>query len=274
MNIDLSKMFAGRTALVTGAGQGVGRGVALRLASMGCAIAVNDIFRERADDVAAEINAAGGRSIAAVTDICRHEEVEAMFERTAAELGPVDILINNAGVLPEIRAEQKARPLFWETSVSEQVKQVNLNVHGSMFCAREALKQMVPRRRGKIINIISEAGRAGEARLALYSAAKSAMLGFTKSLALEHGRDAINVNAIALGAVSHEGIKFGPLAHGADSASDPTWKAMSKKYPMAQGLGRMGTPDDVAAAVVFLASDEAAFVTGQILGVSGGYYMP
>jgi 3-oxoacyl-[acyl-carrier protein] reductase len=266
--------FEGQTALITGAGQGVGRGISLHLASMGCAVAVNDLVPERAEAVAFEIAASGGRAIAVATDICRHVDVEAMFTRTAGELGPVDILVNNAGVPPELRSEQKPRALFWETSVEEQLAQVNLNVHGAMFCAREALKQMVPRRRGKIVNIISEAGRAGEARLALYAAAKSAMLGFTKSLALEHGRDAINVNAIALGAVSHEGIKFGPLAPGVDVVNDPTWQAMSKKYPMARGLGRMGRPDDVAMAIAYLVSDDAAFVTGQVLGVSGGYYMP
>ncbi|BCH29791.1 glucose 1-dehydrogenase [Mesorhizobium sp. L-8-10] len=270
----MTAIFAGRTALITGAGQGVGRSIALHLASLGCAVAVNDLFAERAYAVAAEINESDGKAIALAADICRHEDVATMFVRAEGELGPVGILVNNAGVLPELRDVQKPRALFWETTVEEQFAQVNLNVHGAMFCAREALRQMVPQRWGKIVNIISEAGRAGEARLALYSAAKSAMLGFTKSLALEHGRDAINVNAIALGAVSHEGIRFGPLAQGVDTANDPTWQTMAKKYPIARGLGRIGRPEDVAAAVAYLASDNAAFVTGQVLGVSGGYYMP
>lgn len=270
----MSASFAGRNALITGAGQGVGRGIALHLAGLGCAVVVNDLFADRAEAVVREIEAAGGRAMAAAADICDHRAVSMIFARARDELGPVTILVNNAGVPPALRDEQKPRALFWESSIDEQMGQINLNVHGTMFCTREALAQMVPLRSGKIVNILSEAGRAGEARLAIYAAAKSAMLGFTKSLALEHGRDAINVNAIALGAVSHEGIRFGPLAPGVDKAADPTWQAIARKYPMARGLGRLGIPEDVARAVAFLVSDDAAFVTGQVLGVSGGFYMP
>lgn len=266
--------LSGHVALITGAGQGVGRGIALTLAAEGCAVAVNDLFPDRAEAVAAEITATGGRALAVPADITDAGAVAAMMAASRAVLGPLSILVNNAGVPPALREEARARPLFYETTLEEQHGMIALNVHGTLNCCREALRDMVPAQRGRIVTIVSEAARAGEARLATYAAAKAALLGFTRSLAQEHGGDTVTVNAVALGAVAHEGIRFGPLSPGTDPATDPGWQKMARRYPMAKGLGRLGIPQDVADAVAFLVSDRAAFVTGQTLGVSGGYYMP
>ena len=264
----------GKIALVTGAGQGVGRQIAITLASRGASVVINDLFSDRAEAVAAEITGNGGVAIAAPADICDPDAVRLMFEKARASLGGINILVNNAGVPTATRENPTERLRFYETSIADQTGMVDLNLHGTLYCCREALTDMVPQHWGKIINIVSEAGRAGEARLASYAAAKAGVIGATKSLALEHGRDAINVNAISLGATSHEGIKFGPLSPETNPDTDTTWQRMAKRYPIAKGLNRLGTPTDVASAVSFLVSDGADFITGQTLGVSGGYFMP
>ena len=236
-----------KVAVVTGAGQGVGRGIALSLAAQGIFVAVNDLFPDRAESVVNEITNAGGNALAVPADVSLASDITQMFSKVRDTLGSVSILINNAGVPASTREKPVTRPLFFETSLEEQHSMVALNLHGPMYCCREALTDMVPARSGNIINIISEAGRAGEARLAIYSAAKAGMVGLTKSLAQEHGRDCINVNAIALGATSHEGIKFGPLRLEVDPETDEIWQKQARRYPMAMGLRRFGRPEDVAA---------------------------
>jgi NAD(P)-dependent dehydrogenase (short-subunit alcohol dehydrogenase family) len=263
----------GRTALVTGAGQGVGRRIALDLAAEGCRVVVNDFYRDRAERVTEEIRATGGTALAAQADICDPQQVGAMFAALRETFGPCEILVNNAGVPPALREPGAQRPLFVDSSIEDQLAMVALNVHGTMYCCREALKDMVQRRGGRIVSIVSEAARIGEARLAVYSGAKAAILGFTMALAREHGRDGINVNAVALGAIVHEGIKAGPLSPDAGPEHAEQRKKVFKAYPMANGLGRLGTPEDVSAAVSFLVSDRAAYITGQSLGVSGGFHM-
>jgi 3-oxoacyl-[acyl-carrier protein] reductase len=263
----------GKTALVTGAGQGVGRRIAIDLAAEGCRVVVNDFYRERAEKVVAEIRAAGGTALAAQADICDPQQVAAMFTQARTAFGPCDILVNNAGVPPALRDPGAVRPLFKDSSVDDQVTMVNLNVHGTMFCCREALRDMVPRHGGRIVSIVSEAARIGEARLAVYSGAKAAILGFTMAIAREHGRDAITANTVALGAVVHEGILAGPLSPNAGPEHAEARKKVFRAYPVANGLGRLGIPEDVSAAVCFLASDRAAYITGQSLGVSGGFHM-
>lgn len=263
----------GRTALVTGAGQGVGRRIALQLAQEGAQVAVNDYFPERAQAVAAEIEAAGGRSIPAPADITDRAQVEAAIAQVVQALGPVDILVNNAGVTVERRAKGGMPPNFLETQPEDWQKIIDLNLWGMLHCCHQVLPSMRDRRWGRIVNIMSEAGRAGEARLAVYSAAKAAMLGFAKAIAQEHGRDCITANTVALGAVSHEGIRSGPLSPQATPETDERLSKMLNAYPVARGLQRLCRPEDVAPIVCLLASDRAAYITGQSLGVSGGYYM-
>jgi NAD(P)-dependent dehydrogenase (short-subunit alcohol dehydrogenase family) len=265
----------GRVALVTGGGQGVGRAICRELAAEGVKVVVNDLFPERAEAVAAEIRAAGGEAVAAPADITSSEQVERMVARGREALGPIGILVNNAGVTPERRAKGGMPPTFLETPDREMHQTVELNVYGTMYCCRAVLPDMVAQRWGKIVSIASEAGRVGEARLAPYSGAKAAIIGFSKALAKEHGRDCINVNVVVLGAVSHEGIAAGQ-ATSADATPEANerLRKMLNAYPVSRGLNRLSRPEDVSGIVAFLASDRAAFITGQHIGASGGYAMP
>lgn len=269
MNIELK----GQVALVTGAGQGVGRRIALTLANLGCAVCVNDLFEDRASFVADEIRQAGGLAMPYATDVKDFIAVAGMFEAVSAQFGDVTILVNNAGLPPRLREPGAERPLFADGTPQEHNDIVALNLGGTMNCCLAALPSMRDGRYGRIINIISEAARMGEVRLAAYSGAKAGVLGLSMALAREHGKDRITVNCLALGAVSHEGITNGPLRAGNSPETDETLAKIVRKYPAGQGLGRVGRPEDVASAVAFLASNEAAFITGQCLGVSGGFHM-
>jgi 2-hydroxycyclohexanecarboxyl-CoA dehydrogenase len=265
----------GRVALVTGGGQGVGRAICKELAAEGAKVVVNDLFPERAEAVAKEIRDAGGDAVSAPADITDPEAVEAMVVRGREAFGPITILVNNAGVTPERRAKGGMPPTFLETPDREMHQTIELNVYGTMYCCRAVLPDMVAAHWGRIISIASEAGRVGEARLAPYSGAKAAIIGLSKALAKEHGRDAVTVNVVVLGAVSHEGIAPGQ-ATSADATPETNerLKKMLNAYPSAQGMGRLSRPEDVSGVVAFIASDRAAFITGQHIGASGGYAMP
>ena len=227
--------LAGRAALVTGAGQGVGAGIVRALAAQGASVVVNDLFVERAEAVAAEV---GGRAVAFdVTDL---EAVQAGF----AEAGPVDILVNNAGIpadgFPQVDFKD-ADPALWR-------RFVDLNLYGVLNCAHTALPGMCERGWGRVITISSEAGRVGlPIRVALYGAAKAGAIGLTKHVAHEVGRFGVTCNALTLGTM--EGA---PLD--------------SSRFP----IPRLGTGRDVGAMVAFLASDDAEWITGQAIGVNGG----
>jgi len=262
-----------KVAFVTGAGQGVGRRIALSLAAEGCKVAVNDYFEERARAVVQEIEHQGGKAFAAVADITVKSSIDAAIEAAVSHLGPIDILVNNAGVTIERREKGGMAPLFLETSPEDWKKIIDLNIYGMLYCCHKILPLMKERRWGRIVNIMSEAGRAGEARLAVYSGAKAAMLGFAKAIAQEHGQDCITVNTVALGAVSHEGIKKGALSPEATPETEPRLAKMLKVYPVARGLNRLSRPEDIAPMVCLLASEHAAYITGQSIGISGGFVM-
>jgi NAD(P)-dependent dehydrogenase (short-subunit alcohol dehydrogenase family) len=265
----------GKVALVTGGGQGVGRAICKELAAEGVKVIVNDLFPERAEAVAQEIRDAGGEAVASPGDITKVDSVNALVAKGREAFGPIAILVNNAGVTPERRAKGGMPPLFVDTLDREMHQTVELNVFGTMYCCRAVLPDMVAQKWGRVISIASEAGRIGEARLAAYSGAKAAIIGLTKALAKEHGRDRITANVVVLGAVSHEGIAPGQ-ATSADATPENNERLakMLNAYPSAKGLGRLSRPEDVSGIVTFLASDRAAFVTGQHLGASGGYAMP
>jgi 2-hydroxycyclohexanecarboxyl-CoA dehydrogenase len=264
----------GQVALVTGGGQGVGRQICIELAAEGASVVVNDLFAERAEAVAGEIASVGGRAWAAPADITEQDEVEAMVSRASSHFGtPVTVLVNNAGIIPERREKGGRTPPFLDMPVADWAKIVNLNVYGTMHCCRAVLPGMVERKGGRIVNIISEAGRIGEANMAVYSGAKAAIAGFAKALAREHGRHAITVNSVALGAVSHEGIKDGPLNVNATVENNELLGKMLGAYPISKGVGRLSRPTDVSGLVAFLASERALFITGQTIGASGGFTM-
>ncbi len=250
VSIDLT----GRVALVTGAGQGIGRATALRLAEAGAIVAVADIVPERAQAVADDVTHAGSMGMAVPLDVTNARAVQEAVKRVEGSLGRVDILVNNA-------ARWRVK-LFKDIAPDEYQSEIDIILYGSLYCSRAVLDGMIEQRSGRIVNIISDAGRVGEPFLSVYSAAKAGLAGFTKSLAKEVGRYGITVNGVAPGTTETPGAEeFITRAGGVE--------ALAKAYP----LRRIGQPDDIANAVLFFASDLSGWVTGQILSVSGGYTM-
>lgn len=259
----------GKSALVTGAGQGVGRRIALTLAAEGARVAVNDLVVERAQNVTIEIIGAGGDAIAMPFDVTDLAAVRAAVER----LGAVDILVNNAGIIPERRTGEVGLPAFHEQPPEHWAKIVSLNLTGTLNVTHACLQGMIRRRYGKVLTIMSDAGRVGEARYVVYGAAKAAQAGMTRSLAREVGAFRINVNAVSLSAVAHEAPMAEFLREDATPETSETLKKILSAYPIGKGLGRLTRPQDAANAVAFLVSDAAEYITGQVLSVNGGYAM-
>ncbi|MET0269239.1 MAG: SDR family oxidoreductase [Sphingomonas sp.] len=255
--------LGGRVALVTGAGQGAGRGIALALAAHNAGgVAVNDYVMARAEAVAAEIAATGVPAIAVQADVGDHASVTAAFARARAALGPITLLVNNAGNAgPD--AQMRHAPLFWETAPGEWDRYFHTNLRGVMNCCHVALPEMVREKGGRIVTITSDSGRVGEARLAAYAAAKAGAAGFVRSIAKEAGRFGITCNAISLSTL--EPVMPADQLE-AFLASDRT-KTQLAGYV----IRRFGQPDDVAAMALFLCSDAAGWITGQTYPVNGGY---
>jgi NAD(P)-dependent dehydrogenase (short-subunit alcohol dehydrogenase family) len=243
VEIDLS----GRRALVTGSGQGVGRAIARSLAQAGAAVAVNDIVTDRADAVVSEIRSAGGSATPLAFDLTRWDEVRAHVT------GDFDIVINNAGNAgaegwQEFRDFVDTEPATWD-------RFIQINLQAPMYVVRAALPGMIAQGWGRIVTIVSDAGRVGERGLAPYSAAKAGASGFTRAIAREVGRHGITANNVSLGSISTPGTSR--------TADDPALK----RYV----IRRFGEPSDVAGMVTFLASERSAWVTGQTIAVNGGY---
>jgi len=255
--------LGGQVAFVTGAGQGAGRGIALALAEHNAGgVAVNDFVMERAEAVSAEIEKLGVRALPVQADVGEHASVAAAFAKVRTSLGPVTILVNNAGNAGP-GAAMRTSPLFWETSPAEWDRYFHTNLYGVMNCCHVALPEMVSQKRGRIVTIVSDSGRVGEARLAAYSASKAGAAGFVRSIAKEAGRFGITCNAISLSTLepplSEEQLAL--FLAGEQS------KAQLSRYT----IRRYGKPDDVAAMTLFLCSDAAAWITGQTYPVNGGY---
>jgi 3-oxoacyl-[acyl-carrier protein] reductase len=240
----------GRVALVTGGSRGIGRAVAERLAADGCRVAVNYHTRaDAAEEVVAAIRSTGGEAIAAGGDVGDGDAVTAMFAAVESALGPVEILVNNAGITADDLL-LRMKPEAWESVI-------RTNLDSVYHCTRAALKAMLKARWGRVVSITSVAGISGNAGQANYAAAKAGIIGFTKSVAKEVGSRGITVNAVAPGFVGTD-------------MTDALGSGVREAVLPAIALGRFGTAPEIASAVGYLASDDAAYVTGQVLVVDGG----
>ncbi len=252
-----------RVALVTGAGRGIGRQICATLAGEGARVAVNDFFQERAEEVAQELREAGGKAIGVTADVTDSDSVRQMTKQVLDEFGQLDILVNNAGI-PVSPAEESGGPYFAQSTRNQWDRTMHVIIYGVMNCSRAVIEHMCERRWGRVISIISDAGRVGEPRLVAYSAAKGSVVAFTKALAKEVGRDCVTVNCVSPATTETEATAAWIL---------PRIEQLVRQYPMGKGLNRLGRPDDIANAVAFLASERAEWITGQVLSVNGGYSM-
>ena len=244
--------LSGKTALVTGAAQGIGRDIALGLAAVGADLAICDVNLEAAQKTAADIQAKGRKTMALKANVASSADVTAMIDQVAEKFGKIDILVNNAGITRDgliIRMKEED----WDLVLS-------INLKGAFNCTKAALKYMTKQRTGTIINIASIVGAMGNAGQANYVASKAGLIGLTKTIAREYANRNITANAVAPGFIDTAMTQ---------ALSENVRAELTKQIP----IGRLGTSEDVANAVRFLASPSAAYITGQVIHVNGGMYM-
>jgi 3-oxoacyl-[acyl-carrier protein] reductase len=242
--------LAGKVSLVTGASRGLGRAIALKLASLGCRVAVNYVASDdAANEVVSQITGAGGEAMMAKANIADSSAVKGMFRQIMANWGRIDILVNNAGITSDNLLPRMSDEVWDEV--------INTNLRGAYLCTRFALRYMMNQSGGRIINIASLAGLMGNAGQANYSASKGGLIAFTKSVAREVGSLNITANAVAPGFITTDMT---------DKLSQENKDMILSRIP----LGRYGTPDDVAELVAFLASERAGYITAQVICIDGG----
>ena len=240
----------GRVAIVTGAARGIGFAIAERLSTAGAHVVVADIAEDGATAAAERLSEGGGKAVGVAADVISPDEVRALVDRALESFGAVDVLVNNAGITgPDA-------PL-WETTDEDWEKVLGLNLTGVFYCCRAVVPHMRERGSGAIVNVASISGKEGNPNMIPYSVSKAGVICLTKALAKEVIHDGVRVNAVAPGVIET------PLL---DQLQPEAIEYMRSKVPM----GRMGSPEEVAAVVHFLASDAASFVTGQCYDVSGG----
>jgi 2-hydroxycyclohexanecarboxyl-CoA dehydrogenase len=247
----------GRIAFVSGGGRGIGRAIALRLAAGYNAVAVGDIRVDDAKETVCAIEETGGRALTLELDVTDSASVAGALEETVDTLGPVEVLVNNAG-WDEMRPFLETDEPFWD-------RVIEVNFKGCLRLTHAALPGMLERNWGRIVNIGSDAGRVGSSLESVYSGAKGAVIAFTKTIARETARSGITANTVCPGPTDTP--MLAEVARGGEG--EKIIEAMKRAVPMK----RLGAPEDVANAVAFLASDEASFITGQTLSVSGGLTM-
>jgi 2-hydroxycyclohexanecarboxyl-CoA dehydrogenase len=256
----------GKCALVTGSGSGIGRAIALALGEEGAVVAVNDLKLETCEETLTALRATNIRCMAVPFDVGQLDQVQAGLARVAGEFGPVDILVNCAAVMLNNRP-------FVESNPEECSQEIQVSLFGTLHCTRAALPGMIARESGRVINIVSDAARAGQEREAVYSAAKGGVISFTKSLAREVGRHGITVNAVSPAATDTP-LRRVLLQRMTEKLGAEAVVAREEKIRKAYPMKRIGTPEDTAAIVAFLASTRASHITGQVHSVNGGYIMP
>ena len=244
--------LTGKVALVTGAAQGIGRGIALLLARNGADIVVSDINLEKAEETAKEIRAIGPKATAVKVDVSNLSDVERMVEAIIEKLAKIDILVNNAGITRD--------KLILRMTEEDWDAVLGVNLKGTFNCTKTVIRHMAKQRSGKIVNIASVVGEMGNAGQANYSASKAGVIGLTKTIAREYAQRGINVNAIAPGYIET------PMT---DALPEKAKEELKRLIPME----RLGKPEDVAEAVLFLVCEESSYITGQVLNVNGGIYM-
>lgn len=250
--------FTGKTILITGAGGGIGGATARRLAGLGGAIAACDRDLAAAERTVAAITAAGGVARAYACDITDRAAVNAALGAVEAALGPISVLVNNAGW-------DVFKP-FLQTSPEDWGRLIDINLVGALHMHHAVLPGMVARKAGRVVNIASDAARVGSSGEAVYAACKAGLVALTKTLAREHARDGITFNVVCPGPT--QTALFEDYKKGAGNAEKLT-EAFRRSIP----LGRIGDPEDLPGAIAFFASDAASYVTGQVLSVSGGLSM-
>jgi len=250
--------LAGKTAIVTGGGGGIGGAICRRFAAEGAKVAIFDLSLEAAGKVRDAIRAAGGTAEAFRCDITNRAEVDAAVAATESTLGPVDVLVNNAG-WDVFKPFTKTEPAEWERLIA-------INLTGALHMHHAVLPGMVARKGGRIVNVASDAARVGSSGEAVYAACKGGLVAFSKTIAREHARHGITVNVVCPGPTDTallDGVVEG--------AANP--EKLKEAFAKAIPLGRLAQPDDLPGAILFFASEDAAFVTGQVLSVSGGLTM-
>jgi 2-hydroxycyclohexanecarboxyl-CoA dehydrogenase len=248
----------GKTVIVTGGGGGIGGASSRRFAEEGAKVAVFDMNLEAAQTVADGIRAAGGVAQAFQCDITQRAQVDAAVAAAEAALGPVDVLVNNAG-WDVFKPFTKTMPAEWD-------KLIAINLTGALHMLHAVLPGMAERKAGRIVNIASDAARGGSSGEAVYSACKGGLVALSKTLAREHARQNITVNVVCPGPTD-----TALLAGVAEGARDPA--KLLEAFRSAIPLGRLGQPEDLASAIAFCGSDDAGFITGQVISVSGGLTM-
>ena len=244
--------LSGHVALVTGASQGIGQACALKLASAGAAVALAARNREKLDGVAAQIAAAGGKAAVFQLDVADEEQIKSVVKGVIAELGKVDILVNNAGITRD-QLVMRMKRADWDAVI-------HTNLTSAYLCIQQVIPGMLKQRWGRIINVTSVFGQMGQAGQANYAASKAGLIGLTMAIAREVGSRNITCNAVAPGFI-------------ATAMTDALPEELKQTGLKAIPLGRIGTTEDVAGAVSFLASDEASYITGHVLNINGGMLM-